>query len=674
MTASASSRIGALKARLKADRKLAHRHVFAHRHPDPTPEFHNRVIDLWSEPNRKTLTVAFRGAAKSTLSEEDVALDVLTESEIYTLLIGSSYERACERLESVRHEIETNEIVLGLYGDQKGPTWTENELVLKNGHKIQAFGRGQSLRGAKHHHHRPSRILADDLEDDETIDSEEVRRKMMRWIMGAVRPMLSGDRGSFDIIGSEIHTDGLIARLRKTLTWKSLVIPLRVVNPDTGDAESAWPGRFSLKWITDTEEEYARVGNSEEFEREYLCNPPELSSAKLYRQEMITIKAEPYPRGPVSIVIDPARTVGKRSSQTGYAAAGWKGSRLGVFEAYGAWHKPDEILDTIFALNKRFAPVWIYIEEVGLEQWIGQPLRAEMVKRGIALPVKAIRAPRDKDSFIQSLYPFYYAREVEHYGEFPDLVGQLLAHPKGLKDVSNALAYFTKSRPGQPVYPDFSQTNIEIDLELAPRATPIVCIAARGNTTVAMLVQNFPGSIHVIADWIRDEPPQACFDSLKQDIALEIRSHVWTFCIPPEQWDRYRGVGLPATVQRANRPLMRGFDLAGSQDALKPFIRRNVQGNPGLLVSSRATATINGLYEGYGRRYNESGQLEDAPEDNRYSCLIGALESFAAWLGSSDEQLEDDGRRFRETPDGRRYLTSDPRGSSGGSPAQARRR
>ena len=58
--------------KLGRNRELAHRVLFGHRHPQETPQFHKEVIRLWHDQNPHVLTMAFRGAAKSTLAEEAI--------------------------------------------------------------------------------------------------------------------------------------------------------------------------------------------------------------------------------------------------------------------------------------------------------------------------------------------------------------------------------------------------------------------------------------------------------------------------------------------------------------------------------------------------------------------------------------------------------------------------
>ena len=128
-----------------SDRVLAHQSLFAHRHPDLTPPFHDELIGLWHSPTPRVLTLAFRSGGKSTLAEEALVLIAAQGLVRNILIIGSNSDRANDRLRAIKYEFETNEDLIDLYGNLHGSVWNEGRIVLANGVCIQAFGRGQAL-------------------------------------------------------------------------------------------------------------------------------------------------------------------------------------------------------------------------------------------------------------------------------------------------------------------------------------------------------------------------------------------------------------------------------------------------------------------------------------------------------------------------------------------------
>jgi hypothetical protein len=645
--------------KLGRDPKLAHKIIFAHRHTNATPQAHHDFIDLIYGSNQFVLGKAFRGFAKSTIAEEKVIIDALFERKFYSLIIGNSYDRASQRLAAVKYELENNEAINELFGDQRGPTWNEDEIILPNGRKIQAFGARQSLRGAKHREHRPDQALVDDLEDEEMVATEEARAKLKRWYTGALEPALP-PTGNIIVIGTPLHPQSLIEDLGRRGKYVSKTFPVMYID-EHGEEQATWPDRFSLDWCYAKRQEYIEAGNQIEWEQEYMCRAENVAM-KPFQASMIRYAAAAPMWTPTSIFVDPARTVKEKSARTGYAAWSWIGNKLLVREAFGEFHRPDQIIDTIFKLDEEFSPVEIGVEADGLEEFLMQPIRAEVLKRGRSLPIRAMRAPKNKDAFITGLQPFFLASEVEFAKPLPHLLSELLSFPTGRKDVPNALAYALRMRSGQPVYSDFSMQHI--DEELTPRKNMpcYLALSSRPAMTTGVLVQYIDGAIRVYADWIKDEPP---LDALKNmyDEAVQLLGRGMKLAASVDQFDKFNNTGLVAAARRIPLPIERGVEAMKAKGNLKPYLQKQVRGMPGLLVSKQARWTLNALGGGYAYKLNKAGTLDDMPEDNQYKTLMEGLESFIGWFTvAANLTSEEGGAHYGYTEDGRRFLSSLPRG------------
>ena len=211
--------------RLGRNKRLAHAALFGHRHPNVTPDLHYEIIDLWHSPAPKVEVMAFRGAGKSTLSEEAAIVAACLRQFRNAIVLGSSYERACERLESIKHEFETNPFIEELFGDLVGSTWNVGKIVLANGTVLQAFGRGMSLRGAKHLDQRPDLVLADDLEEQEDVETPEARYKTLKWFMQVVMPALAPD-ARVRVLATPLDKEALAMQLAKDPDWQTMIFPI----------------------------------------------------------------------------------------------------------------------------------------------------------------------------------------------------------------------------------------------------------------------------------------------------------------------------------------------------------------------------------------------------------------------------------------------------------------
>src|SRR5690606_28977398 len=77
---------------------------------------------------------------------------------------------------------------------------------------IMPRGAGQQIRGLLFKNHRPDRILVDDLEDPEKVDSAEGRAKTKEWFFADL--MNCVDRGSKNwriyVVGTILHEQSLL--------------------------------------------------------------------------------------------------------------------------------------------------------------------------------------------------------------------------------------------------------------------------------------------------------------------------------------------------------------------------------------------------------------------------------------------------------------------------------
>src|SRR6516162_109518 len=415
---------------------LAHQILFKARHPASTPAFHLDIVALWHSSTPKVLIQAFRGAAKSTLAEEAIIVQALFRQFHNGIILGETYERAVERLRAIKHEFESNPLIEELFGDQVGPIWSEAKIQLNNGTIIQAFGRGQSLRGSKHLDHRPDRAFADDIEKTKT------------WLMATVIPALE-PAALIRVNGTPLSPRCLVCQLAADPGWETRIYP--VVNSDN---QSSWPERFSDEWIEKKRADYHRLGMAHSFAQEFLCQPEDPAS-KPFTADLIRVEPIVRTWHAVYAMCDPARSVKSTSATTGMAVWSWLSNRLIVWDAYAGFWQPDEIVKEIFKIDTTYSPVLIGIERDGLEEFILQPLRHEQLKRGYSIPIRPVKAPEGKLSFIGGLQPYFKAGEVVFAKECPQAREQFCNFPSGRIDIPNALAYALSLRGGQPVYDNF---------------------------------------------------------------------------------------------------------------------------------------------------------------------------------------------------------------------------
>jgi hypothetical protein len=645
--------------RFGRDRKLAHQVLFRHRHPDATPPFHHELTDAWHSTIPNFLAMAFRGGAKSTLAEEAIVLGAAMGLIRNVLILGSNSDRANDRLRSIKHEIETNELLIQLYGELVGTTWNEAKVVLANGVVLQAFGRGQSLRGVKHLDSRPDFCFADDIEEEEHVRTPEARQETLSWFMSVVLPAL--DKGArVRVNATPLDRDALPLTLARQPGWQTRIYPIEHVDKH-GDRVATWPARFPLTWVDEKRQEYHALGMAHEYEREYMCRAED-PARKVFTSAMFKIEPRVRSWQPTFAFYDPARTVKTTSATTGWACWSWIGSKLIVWDGGAESWRPDEMIAHMFRLDEEFAPVAIGVEETGLNEFLMQPLRQEQLKRAYLIPVEAWNAPRGKLEFIRGLQPFFNAGEVVLAKDIP-AKAQFLSYPTGKIDFPNALAYALKMRPGQVIYDEFSGANVGDELLIRSRVPLHLALNAGDGVTTGVLLQYVDGCLHVLADWVKEGDPGAVIANMVSEAALLAPTPL-RLVAGAGHFGNFDRVGLRGAVAKIPAELHRGGAETLGRDELRALLRRSVRGNAALQVASTARWTLNAFSSGYCRAVDKQGRVSEEARSGPYRMLMRGVEAFTAMLKGGISDDADDRPHYRYTDTGQRYVSALPGGAS----------
>jgi len=637
--------------RLGADRVMAHEVLFKHRHGATTPDFHREMIEDLHSPAAKRLTIAFRGSGKSTLAEEALIIMASFGEFRNCVLIGESYQRACDRLRAIRFEFETNDLLRGMFDDQIGSTWQEAKLVLKNGVCLQALGSGQSLRGVKHLDARPDFCFIDDLESEDTASTPEAREKLSSWVYAVLLRALE-PFARLRMAATPLDPEALAVKLMKDEDWNGKVYPVEYLDED-GIRRASWPEKYPLAWIDRERDSYVRAGKLRVWEQEMMCRAVDPATRIFLPAQM---RYEPRVRTfePVFAVYDPARTVGRRSAGTGRAIGSWVGSKLIIWEASGPYWRPDEIIADMFEVDEKYAPVLIGVEIDGLEEFIKQPLRAAQIERRKILPLEMLRAPKGKEDFIKGLQPYFAAREVIFAGareSFVQAEEQLVNFPTGLKDIPNAMAYLLRIRPGHPVYAEFSNANIAILNRI--RGTFYLGVNADHGATTGVLVQFDRGALHVLAAWVEEEDPGVALRHIVESAALEAGSGDIVCYAPRSHFGTgVDQIGLRAAALKIPIEMRRGGDLISGRGELRRMTTSSLRGQPAFLVASSASWVLRALSGGYAFPFGK-----DEPKAGIYRTLVEGLEGLAGLLGAGLGRQDRD-VHWETARDGRKYISA----------------
>lgn len=206
-----------------------------------SPRFHHHLdASLRDLSIRRFNVVAPRGHAKSTLGAVALVLWHIFFQELghwldtdparrsrtppnrrrkYVVIIGASQREAAERLDSIKHVLDTSPLFRALFGDwgpDTAPQWTGNSVVLKDGTILKAVGMGQPIRGLNRRNLRPTLIVFDDPENEENTKTSERMQDNIRRVFQALLPSLDPEVGRMVVIGTPQNTRSMVVTLHNS--------------------------------------------------------------------------------------------------------------------------------------------------------------------------------------------------------------------------------------------------------------------------------------------------------------------------------------------------------------------------------------------------------------------------------------------------------------------------
>jgi predicted phage terminase large subunit-like protein len=158
-----------------------------------------------------------RGHAKSTIvCLVYVLWCILYLKERLILIVSNTQEQAINLLKDIKHQLKSNPLIVSDFPEvckgQRPKPWRDNKIQLPNGAMVCVYGAGQNPRGIKHDKDRPGLIIADDLENEEQVESEEQREKLRSWFSGTLLNTGHQDTNVI-VVGTILHHNSLLAHL-----------------------------------------------------------------------------------------------------------------------------------------------------------------------------------------------------------------------------------------------------------------------------------------------------------------------------------------------------------------------------------------------------------------------------------------------------------------------------
>lgn len=209
------------------DKVLLFSHYFlGHYFRQSSPEFHRYLIKVFFS-HKNEYTAAPRGFSKTTVLQACCIFSVCNRLDKFIAIVEKTFTEAAEVIKGISDEFVDNELLRDVYGDMmkdvsaislgtkysKGAKASEAKGdVFINKVRIRGKGFNSSIRGLKTRAWRPTRIILDDVEEDEHISNPEQRQKYENNYNKGIQPAIDID-GSIKVYGTILHQDSLLNNL-----------------------------------------------------------------------------------------------------------------------------------------------------------------------------------------------------------------------------------------------------------------------------------------------------------------------------------------------------------------------------------------------------------------------------------------------------------------------------
>jgi phage terminase large subunit-like protein len=444
-----------------ANTQVCAKTLFPELFPTDWAEPHNQIFRLIDNPNRKKKAIAApRGIGKTTIARTKAKKGILFHEYEFIVYISKSATFAEMQTENIKRELLSNAEVKEMFGNIKinenpdiDEAFSKSAWVAFGRTLVLPRGAGQQIRGLNWNGKRPQLIIVDDLEDKKLVQSEENRKYLKDWFYSDTLNSVNKYLDDWEVLYIDTikHEDALLANLVDSSDWETIVLSICDEN-----FESLVPEYMSTEEVKAAMDAHREDGMIDSFYMEYMNQPISTEDAVFkpdyvnYYRETDAYFMERLRQGKIEniVIVDPAKSVKLHSAESGIVGIGIdaEDSRYYIRDILGVKLHPDELIDETFAMASRLGCVAIGLEVTSLDEFITQPFKNEMFKRGTFFELVEIKAVGKKEDRIAALAPLYRAGYVYHNANCcGPLEAQLFSFPKPKRfDLMDALAYLVK--------------------------------------------------------------------------------------------------------------------------------------------------------------------------------------------------------------------------------------
>lgn len=410
--------------------------------------FHEEWSDILLRGEGNFAIEAFRESAKTQIVIRANLLHALTfpqNSRSYLVIICATQTTASKKLQEVSREFLASPDMCKLVSDIRDNSGLALEVHYIKGQKvrIEAYGKGAAVRGLSWGAKRPDLVIIDDPQDEEDARSETVTVNDWDWFLSDV--YFLGQSTRIFMIGNNLGERCIIEQVirnARSLNFTEQRIPIL-----TADGLSAWPAKWPLSDIERDREEWERLGKTDIWYRNKMCQCISPDSQKFKREYFKYYEKTPDLRNlNVYTTVDLAISQKVNADYSAIVTVGVNSAgHWFVLDVEYGRYDPTTTIDAIFSAVQKWHPLSVGVEVVAYQAALQHFLEKEMPRRGTFFRITPLKAEKKKEIRIDNIQPRFAVGTVWfRSGAYwlDKIEGELLAYPHGAHDdVIDALAY-----------------------------------------------------------------------------------------------------------------------------------------------------------------------------------------------------------------------------------------
>ena len=384
----------------------------------------------------------FRESAKTNIAINAHTLHRMvfpTKPYSYIVFIVANATMATKRITEIVNRFRERQDVAGNLVSETTytPSLGVYEAIVTDGReefpiRIEAYGKGMSIRGLAWNDRRPQLVVIDDPQDLEDAQSETVLASDWDWFLSEV--LFLGKDTRIILIGNNLGEKSIVERVMAQageLGFSASRIPIM-----TDDEQPNWAARYPMQFIRQEKAKYVTLGKLDIWYRERMCKTTDPSSQWFpksqfrYYDPRMTRKI--VARSNVFITLDPA--LGRATSDYTslcVVAVSPENCWYIVDIDYGRYG-PIDTIERLFSLVLAWRPRCVGVESIAYQASLQDFMERDMLTRNIFFRIEPIADRRQKELKIEALRPRMATGSIwfpSGASFLPELEAEMLAYP-----------------------------------------------------------------------------------------------------------------------------------------------------------------------------------------------------------------------------------------------------